>query len=125
MIEEKKEQLSQEKIDILSMVLQPFTQEVKETIIRNKEITTDDNFHLLTLSCWCFNLDIIKFLIQDTKYLISALENTDFYSQFEELEKFNSSTYYTINNIFNSLLLEEELLLNLPINDIDSKNTKY
>ena len=29
MIEEKKEQLSQEKIDILSMVLQPFTQEVK------------------------------------------------------------------------------------------------
>lgn len=125
MIEEKKEELYQEKIDLLSMVLQPFSKEVKDTIIRNKRIATDDNFHLLTLSCWCFNLDIINFLIQDTKYLISALENNEFYSQFQQLEKFNSLTFFTINNIFNSLLLEDELLLTLPLNDIESKTSKY
>lgn len=112
-------------IDILSLILSEDKNLLKDIVLKNPQVATENNFLLLTLACWCCNYDILNFLISDHLYFLEAFENKEFYEQFQKLKLFNLGNYQNINQKYQSLLLSVSLSNSIPINYIETSISKF
>jgi hypothetical protein len=91
---------------------------LKKYEINDKNLIKREDYKLLTLACWCGNLDIVQYLASKKKYWIKAHKNKNFVKSLENLEKFNINFFEEYKKINNSLTLELEILKKIKKNKL-------